>query len=88
MNESPERFPQGTCLEIQSLRSISQYSFPQDAAAVIIHGNTGQGDRYTEWLEYAYFYDIPRFSPAQDGEITGTYRQGIWTFKTYGGDMA
>jgi competence protein ComEC len=88
MNELPEQFPEGTCLEIQSLRNVSQRSFPQDAAAVIIHGNTGQGDRYTEWLEYAEFYDIPWFSPAQNGEITGTYRQGIWTFKTYGGDMA
>ena len=41
---------------------------------------------YTEWLERAAYEDIPCYSPFRDGQIIGTYRQGVWRFTTYGGD--
>lgn len=88
MKELPIQFPQRACVEVQSLQNTQEIRFPKDAAAVIVHGRTSQGDRYTEWLENADLYDIPCFSPTRDGEITGSYRKGIWTFRTNGGDMA
>ncbi|MCH4188051.1 MAG: ComEC/Rec2 family competence protein [Megasphaera sp.] len=88
MKELPAQFPRRACIEIQSLQEVQNEAFPKDAAAVIVHGRTSQGDRYTEWLENADLYEVPCFSPARDGEITGSYRKGVWTFRTNGGDMA
>ena len=61
-------------------------AFPKQADALIIYRNHKQDEMYTEWLERAAYEDIPCYSPFRDGQIIGTYRQGVWRFTTYGGD--
>lgn len=87
MMNMPKQFPVGACLEIHDFKNLEKTAFPNHAAAVIIHGNTQQKDIYKDWLEWADFYEVPCFSPSRDGEIICAYRQGMWTFITYGGDI-
>lgn len=75
------------CVEIRKVAGFAAAQFPQDASLLIIHGKTGRGSQaYTEWLEQAEALDIPVFSPSRDGQITGRYNDGSWTFQTYGGE--
>ncbi|MCI1750741.1 MAG: ComEC family competence protein [Megasphaera cerevisiae] len=83
--EPPEKkMPVRPCLEIQSLNGRGKV-FPVWAAVLIIHRGSSRDEAYTEWMENADVYDITCFSPGQDGQITGIYRNGQWTFSTYGG---
>lgn len=75
------------CVEIRKVAGFAEAQFPQGAQLLIIHGKTGRGSQaYTEWLEQAEALDIPVFSPSRDGQITGRYNAGSWTFQTYGGE--
>lgn len=77
------------CLEIWEAKPFQETQFPANGAALILHGSRHKTtDIGANWLEQADFYDIPVFSPSRDGQIEGTYRQGIWNFTTYGGDKA
>lgn len=79
------RWPQGGCAEIRRLSGYKETQFPDRADVLIVHGRPGS-EIYTEWLEQADFLDIPVFSPARDGQITGVYRDQKWSFAAYGGD--
>lgn len=79
-------FPHQGCFEIRSVSAKQPMPFPKQADALIIYRNHKQDEMYTEWLERAAYEDIPCYSPFRDGQIIGTYRQGVWRFTTYGGD--
>lgn len=81
----PKEFGTG-CIEMRTLPKEIDRLFPQRADALIIHRTYTHDEVYTQWQEGAALYDMPCFSPAEDGQITGTYRRGVWTFSTYGGD--
>ena len=74
------------CLEIRNLSAKQAIPFPKQADALIIYRNHTRDDVYTEWLERAAYEDIPCYATYRDGQIIGTYRQGVWRFTTYGGD--
>lgn len=74
------------CLEIRNLSVKQAIPFPKQADALIIYRNHTRDDVYTEWLERAAYEDIPCYATYRDGQIIGTYRQGVWRFTTYGGD--
>ena len=73
-------------LEIQTLPDPSLALFPSQAPVLILHDQAGRNEGYIQWREGAELYDIPCFSPCEDGQITGIYRRGMWTFFTCGGD--
>lgn len=82
-------FPGAAVLEIRDVAPFRAETFPSGAAALIVHGKSGRtSEVYTDWLEEGAALDIPVFSPRRDGQIEGTYRQGAWTFTTYGGEEA
>ena len=79
------RLPGGACLELRRLPPYNEQSFPNCAAALILYRGGGHDERYDEWGEGAALCNIPWFSPVRDGQITGTYRNGRWTFAARGG---
>ena len=80
---TPRAWPSGrACLEI---RDMGKMAFPRDAAAVVIFGSSF-GKAVDQWLEAAELYQIPCYSPARDGQITGKYKDGMWVFTTYAVD--
>lgn len=81
-----KRLPDGACIELRQLPPYDEKTFPSRAAALIFYRGGGHDERYDEWAEGAALYDIPWFSPARDGQITGTYRKGEWTFTARGGE--
>lgn len=83
---SQKRLPDGACIELRQLPPYDEKTFPSRAAALIFYRGGGHDERYDEWTEGAALYDIPWFSPARDGQITGTYRKGEWTFTARGGE--
>ncbi len=81
--EIPAAFSPGyACVEAHSSGGTA---FPAGIAALILHKGNPFDAGYAEWTEYAELYGIPCFSPERDGQITGKYRNGTWTFFTYGG---
>ena len=78
-----KRLPDGACIELRQLPPYDEKTFPRRAAALIFYRGGGHDERYDEWTEGAALYDIPWFSPARDGQITGIYRKGEWTFTTF-----
>lgn len=77
------RLADGACLEIRQLLPYSGETFPSHASALILY-RSSYHERYHEWKEGAAMYGIPCFSPSDDGQITGTYRRGRWTFAARG----
>ncbi|WP_289001719.1 ComEC/Rec2 family competence protein [uncultured Megasphaera sp.] len=80
-------WPSMACLEVRSLQGISPEAFPKEAAALVVY-DSGQAfsDRaWKEWRRLGQAYGIPCFTPALDGAITATWRQGTWSYTTAGG---
>lgn len=79
------KLAEGACLELRQLPPYSGQTFPRHAGALILH-RSSRNELYHEWREGAAMHGIPCFSPSDDGQITGTYRRGIWTFTARGGE--
>lgn len=81
-----KEFSSQGCIEIRNLSAKQRIPFPKQADAIIVYRNHARDDVYTEWLEWAAYKNILCYSPSRDGQIIGTYRQGVWRFTTYGGE--